>query len=39
MEQKIDSTNQPESKEGKVYLMGYPLYPINEDIYNKGEKE
>lgn len=39
MEQKIDATNQSGNKEGKVYLMGYPLYPVNEDMYNKGEKE
>ena len=39
MKKKIDTTNQPGSQEGKVYLMGYPLYPVSEDIYSKGEKE
>lgn len=39
MEQKIHDTNLPADIVEKVYLMGYPLYPVNEDIYNKGEIE
>ena len=39
MKQIFDTKNHPESQEAKVYQMGYPLYPTNEDIYNKGDKE
>ena len=42
MKKKVPKPNLPDfasSKENKIDLPGYPLYPASEDIYNRAKEE